>query len=308
MKYNRRKFLQTGGSLAALLALGPVACNDASTDNKNMDTASGLTEKEPLGDFGLQLYTLRDDFPKDPKGILKQVADMGYKQVEGYGWEAEKFWGIDTKELKSYLDSLGLTMVSSHSEINENFEKKAEAAARTGMKYLICPWLGLDDAVTKKKRTIDDFKRIAEDFNKKGEICKNNGLRFAYHNHDYSFKELEGQLPQTVMMDNTDPALVDFEMDIYWVVTGGQDPEAWMKKYKDRFRLCHVKDRTRTPVEDNGKNSIDLGAGSIDYATILKTAKENGMQYYIVEQEFYPNGSPLEAARADASYMKDLKI
>ncbi|MBI1341752.1 MAG: TIM barrel protein [Terrimonas sp.] len=299
MYYNRRRFLQTGGSLAAALAIGPMACKLASHSG---DAPTALPA------FGLQLYTLRDDLPKDPKGIIRQVADMGYKQIESYEGSEGIFWGMRNTEFKSFLDELGIKIVSSHCNIDVDFERKAGEAAAIGMKYLICPYKGPVDPATKQPRTLDDYKQIAADFNAKGEICKKAGIRFAYHNHDYSFKPIEGQLPQDVMMNNTDPELVDFEIDLYWVVTGGQDPKAWLKQYKNRFRLCHVKDRTKTPVEDNGKNSIDLGTGSIDYPSILKTAKENGMQYYIVEQEFYPNGSPLEAAKVDAAYMKSLKI
>ncbi|MBL7751791.1 MAG: sugar phosphate isomerase/epimerase [Chitinophagaceae bacterium] len=309
MSYDRRKFLQTSGQFAAALALGPVACKLAPKEAKTGAGAGTETSVEkPLGDFGIQLYTLREDFPKDPKGVLKQLADMGYKQIESFEGGKGMFWGMTNTEFKTYLDSLGLTIVSSHCNIDTDFEKKAEQAAAIGMKYLISPWVGLIDNKTQKPRTLDDFKKIAADFNAKGEICKKNGIRFAYHNHDYSFKPLEGQLPQNVMMDNTDPSLVDYEMDIYWVVAGGQDPEEWMKKYKNRFRLCHVKDRSKTPGTDNGKNSIDLGTGSIDFKKILRTAKENGMEYYIVEQEFYPNGTPLQAVKVCADYMKGMKV
>ena len=97
-------------------------------------------------------------------------------------------------------------------------------------------------------------------------------------------------------------------MDIYWVVTAGQDPEAWFKKYSNRFRLCHIKDRTKNAVADNGKNSVDLGTGIIDFSKVLKTAKANGMKYFIVEQEAYPGGSPLNAVKADAEYMKKISV
>ena len=199
------------------------------------------------------------------------------------------------------MDELGMTIIASHCEMNKDFEKKATDAAAIGMKYLICPWLGA-------QKKLDDFKRFAEEFNKKGEICKQNGIRFAYHNHDYSLKPLEGTIPQQLLMEQTDPSLVDFEMDIYWVVTANEDPELWLKKYKDRFRLCHIKDRTKTPVENNGKNSVDLGTGVINFGKVLKTAKENGMQYFIVEQEAYPNGTAVDAAKAGADYMKKLVV
>jgi len=302
MKYDRRKFLQLGGYLAAGLAVAPIACKliNKKDDPVNNDTVA-VEETKTLEAFGLQLYTLRQDFPKDPKGVLKQVADMGYKQVESFEGPKGMFWGMTNTEFKSYLDGLGMTIVASHCNLSQNAEKKIEEAAAIGMKYLISPWVG-------PQKTLDDFKKIADTFNKYGELCKKGGLRFAYHNHDYSFKMLEGQLPQDVMMQNTDAALVDYEMDIYWVVTGGQDPVEWIKKYPNRFTLCHIKDRSKNPVTDNGKNSCDLGTGSIDFSKVLKVAMDNGMKYFIVEQEFYPNGTPLEAAKTDADYMKKLKI
>jgi sugar phosphate isomerase/epimerase len=258
-----------------------------------------LEQKKKIKTFGLQLWSVRTDMGKDPKETLKQIASYGYKQIESFEGPKGMFWGMGNTEFKSYLDGLGLTIVSSHCDINKDFEKKAAEAAAIGMKYLMCPYKGA-------QKSIDDYKKFADEFNKKGEICKNNGIRFAYHNHDYSFKELDGQMPQDVMMKNTDPLLVDFEMDIYWVVTAGQDPQAWMKKYPFRFRACHVKDRIKNATENDA--SCILGQGSIDFPKILKTAKSWGMEYYIVEHERWDNTTPLKAAEADAAYMKKIKI
>jgi sugar phosphate isomerase/epimerase len=293
MENSRRRFIKVSGGVTAGFALSGVT---------GLSLFDGCEAgAAPIGDFGIQLYTLREDFPKDPKGVLQQLASFGYKQIESFEWKDGMFWGMTPAEFKSYLDGLGMKIVSSHCDMNTNFEKKAADAASIGMKYLVCPWLG-------PQKTLDDYKRFADTFNQKGEICRKNGIRFAYHNHDYSFKPIDGQLPQDVMMNATDAALVDYEMDIYWVVTGGQDAEAWLKKYKNRFKLSHVKDRSKNPVPDNGKNSVDVGTGSIDWPKVLKTAKENGMEYFIIEQEAYPNGTPLAAAKTNAEYMKKLKI
>jgi sugar phosphate isomerase/epimerase len=308
MDFKRREFLRITANLAAGLAIVPMACNSSSNDDKAKDAGSSDTTTAsntavdaavPLTSFGLQLYTLRDDLPKDPKGVLKQVSSFGYKQIEGYEGKDGIFWGMSNTDFKKYIDELGMTFVSSHCDINKDFEKKAADAAAIGMKYLICPYKG-------PQKKLDDFKKFADEFNKKGEICKKNGIRFAYHNHDYTFKELEGQMPQDVLMNGTDPALVDYEMDIYWVVTAGQDPEAWLKKYSNRFKLVHVKDRTKGATE--AADSCTLGQGSIDFAKVLKTASQNGIEYYIVEQEKYEGTTPLKAADDDAQYMKTLKI
>lgn len=307
MDFKRREFLRLTGNLAAGIAIAPMACKLSSNKEKETASAADSTKSTTgtgeagtaLTTFGLQLYTLRDDMPKDPKGVLKQVSSFGYKQIESYEGKDGMFWGMSNTDFKKYMDELGMTIVSSHCDINKDFEKKAAEAAAIGMKYLICPYKG-------PQKKLDDFKKFADEFNQKGEICKKNGIKFAYHNHDYTFKELEGQMPQDVLMNGTDPSLVDYELDMYWVVAGGQDIETWLKKYKNRFKLCHVKDRTKGATE--AADTCTLGEGSIDYPKILKTAKENGMEYFIVEQEKYAGTTPLKAAEVDAAYMKNIRL
>lgn len=300
MKYNRRLFLRNSGLFASGVAIAGIGCASPSGEGgaeAGSDTTATMQPK-PLDQFGLQLYTLRDDLPKDPKGVLKQVASFGYKQVEGYEGSLGLWWGMTNRELKNYLDELGLTMISSHCGMDD-FERKAAEAAEIGLKYLIQPWVG-------EQKSLDDYKKVADDFNKYGDICKKNGIRFAYHNHGYSFKEFEGQFPQDIFMQHTNPDTVDFELDIYWVVVPGQDPITWLEKYPQRFRLCHVKDRLKDAPAGEPDASTEVGAGSIDFKKILKVAKDTGMEYYIVEQERYDNHPPLESARISAEYMKTL--
>lgn len=292
MQYNRRNFIKITGGVTTGFALSSLT---------GMSLFSSCEEAAKIKKFGIQLYTLRDVIGTDPKGVLKQLSSFGYKQIESYEGAQGMFWGLSNTGFKKYMDDLGMSLVSSHCDINKDFEKKAAEAAAIGMKYLICPWKG-------PQKSLDDFKKFTDEFNQKGEICKKNGIRFAYHNHDYTFKPLEGQLPQDVLMNGTDASLVDFELDMYWVAAANEDIEAWLKKYPNRFRLCHVKDRSKAPGADNGKNSVDLGTGAINWSSVLKTAKANGMEYFIVEQEAYPNGSSTEASKVNAGYMKKLKI
>lgn len=284
----RNEFLRLSGGLA----LAGLASRSAFASFANEDA-------KKIKNFGLQLWTIREDMMKDPKAVLKQVASFGYKQIESFEGKKGIFWGMTHTEFKKYMDDLGMKIVSTHCDITKDFEKKAEQAAAIGMKYLICPYKG-------PQKSLDNFKQFADEFNQKGEICKKNGIRFAYHNHDYSFTAMDGQFPQDIMMNNTDASLVDFEMDMYWVVAGGQDIETWLKKYPNRFRLCHVKDRTKNTTEKD--SSCDLGTGSIDYAKILIAARQNGVQYFIVEQEKYEGTTPMKAAEVDAAYMKKLSI
>ncbi len=287
MTYSRRKFLTQSGLVTAGALMGVQKLLAA--DNKR------------LNNFGLQLYSLRDEMPKDPKGVLKQVASFGYTQVESYEGKDGMFWGMSAQEFKNYMDELGMKIISSHTDINKDFEKKAADAASIDMKYLICPFKG-------PQKSIDDFKRFAEEFNAKGEICKKHGIRFAYHNHAYSFKELDGQIPQQVMMDNTDPETVFYEMDIYWVVAGGADPVYYFKKYEDRFPLVHVKDMAKNPDPKEDNNSVTVGTGSINFPQILHSARKCGTKYFIVEQERYTGTSPLQSAKDNAAYMQHIKI
>lgn len=289
MLYQRRKFIKTTAAGLAITAL-----------TRSL-TACSAEGNEPLPEFGLQLYTLRDVIPQDPKGILKQVADMGYRQVESFEGDTGMFFGMTNTDFKKYLDSLGLTITSSHCDIDKDFERKAGEAAAIGMKYLLCAYVG-------PQKTLDDYKKIADKFNNRGDICKKAGIRFGYHNHDYSFTQQEGQFPQDVFMQNTGKDLVDFEMDIYWVVTAGQDPISWLKKYPGRFKLSHIKDRKKNAPLSDKDASVNVGDGGIDFSKILRAAKDNGMDYYIVEQEKYENTTPLLAAKADAEYLKKFRF
>lgn len=302
MNYRRRDFLKnTAKGLAVAAFTGELIGCGSSSKNTTSNSSSGMGN---LGDFGLQLYTLRDVINDDPKATLKQVADMGYKQIEGYEGKMGIFWGMSNTEFKSYLDSIGLTMVSTHLNINQNFEKKAEEAAAIGVKYLTCPSLGNEMAMDNEA-----WKKAADLFTDKGKVCQQAGLRFAYHNHDAAFhKKDDGTVPIEILLKNTDPSLVDYEMDIYWVVTGGEDPIKWLNEYPGRFTLCHVKDRKKGVDLTEREASVNVGDGSIDFKKILAVARERGMKYYIVEQENYENTTPIEAARADADYLKKLVI
>lgn len=290
--YNRKDFLKLSGTAALGLVLGSAQTSFAASSAK----------KGTIKKLGLQLYTLRDDLPKDPRGILKKVASFGYKEMESYEGADGIFWGMGNKGFKKYMDELGMKIVSSHCNFRKDFEKKAEEAAAIGMKYLVCPHVG-------RQKELDDYKKIADEFNHAGEICKKNGIRFAYHNHGYSFELQDGQFPQDVLMQNTDPALVDYQMDIYWVIAAQQDPISWLKKYPGRFRLCHIKDRTKGIAPTPGEKNLSciVGTGSINFSAILHEAKKLKMAHYILEQEAYEK-PPIECVKEGAAYLNHLKF
>lgn len=291
MAYSRKNFIKTAAAGLIFTAVG----------SKLLGCKASAAATGNLREFGLQLYTLRDVLPADPKGILKQVATMGYDQIESYEGDQGMFWGMTNTDFKKYMDDLGMKIVSSHCNIDQEFERKGNEAAEIGMSYLIDPWVG-------PQKDIDTFKRVAEKFNERGNVCKKAGIRFGYHNHDYSFEPVNGQVPLDVMIQNTDPDLVDFEMDIYWVVTAGEDPIKWFEKYPGRFRLSHIKDRKKGIPLSVKDASCVAGKGEIDYHSILKAGQKNGLKYYIIEQEDYNGMSSIQAAKENADYLKKFRI
>ncbi|MFK7808280.1 MAG: sugar phosphate isomerase/epimerase family protein [Saprospiraceae bacterium] len=297
MRKSRRQFVKlTGKSIAGTLLLPFLSCK-----SKRMNSSSVALAPKRLDSFGIQLWTLKDVFPKDPKGTLKVLAEYGYKEIESFEGDQGMFWGMDASDFKSYLDDLGLKMSASHCSIGDDFEAKIDQAASIGMKYLVCPWVG-------PQKSTDDWKRVAERFNECGAICKKRGIKFAYHNHDYTFRAFAGMIPHDFLMENTNPELVFYEMDLYWVVTGGADPIDFLKKYSNRFKLCHIKDRSKNAAAEEKNASCDLGTGSIDFSKILKVAVDNGMEHFFMEQERFENTSPMESAKAGAAYLKKLKF
>lgn len=249
--------------------------------------------------FGIQVYSVKEDMEKDPVGTFKNLASYGYQQIESFEGSKGIFWGMQPKELKKLMNDLGMELIASHCNYTDNLAQKADAAASIGMKYLICPWIG-------PQKSLSDYQKIAQQFQEAGKICKKAGIRFAYHNHAYSFEKIEGQFPQDILMKETDPALVDFELDMYWSETAGADTAAWLKKYAGRFRLCHIKDRSKDASGPNA--SCNLGTGAINYQQLLQIAQSNGMQYFLVEQEKFENTTPLKSAAANAKYMQQIKL
>lgn len=276
MSNSRRSFLRN--TALASLALG-------TPFNKELFAMAQKKNK-----FGIQLWTVKEALAKDPIGVLKHLSNFGYKQIESFEGAKGMFWGIKNTEFKKQLGNMEMNIIASHCDINKDFERKAAEAGEIGMKYLICPHIGA-------QKSIDDYKRFGDQFNKCGEIANKNGIRFAYHNHDYSFKAMTGGMPQDVLMNATDANLVDFEMDIYWVVAAGADPTAYLKKYPNRFKLCHVKDLIKTPT---GHESCILGKGTIDFKNILYVGAQNGLKFHIIEQEAYTGTTELDCAKENA--------
>jgi sugar phosphate isomerase/epimerase len=279
----RREFIQT----ASFAAVGLLSLPSF--------MAVGKSKKA----LGLQLYTLRDSMPQDPKGVLKQVSEFGYKELETYGYKDGKLFGMTNSEFDKYVRGLGMRICSGHYGIDiirSGWEKAIEDASAIKQEFMVCPYL------TENERTsIDDYKRRCEEFNKAGELCNKYGVRFNYHNHAFEFQELNGQIPYDVMLAELDPKLVGMELDLFWVVNAGKDPLQYFEKYPGRFEQWHVKDMNK---EDKNKNA-DVGTGTIDFKPIFAKAKLSGLKHAYVEQESYP-GAPIKSVEASAKYLKTI--
>ncbi|HEY8512726.1 MAG TPA: sugar phosphate isomerase/epimerase [Cyclobacteriaceae bacterium] len=249
--------------------------------------------------IGIQLYTLKDVIDKDPKGILKQLASFGYTELETYGYNDGKLFGLSVAEFGNEVKALGMQTVSGHFGIDlvrNDWERTVADAKSLGQSYACVPWLPEQD------RTLDGIKRVCETINKGAEICKKYGMKIGYHNHDFEFKDAgNGKLLFDVMLEELDPKLVSMEMDIFWVVAAGYDPLAYFKKYPGRFEQWHVKDQDKEVPTRN----TEVGNGTIDFKAIFAQAKLSGMKHFYVEQEFFTRPS-IESARICIENLKKM--
>lgn len=258
--------------------------------------------------IGLQLYTLRESFSSNVKKVLEQVAKAGFKEVETYGFSAKNgFFGTSAKEFKTILSANGLKSPSGHYDFgtfikdgNPDVLKKAiEAANILENQYVTIPWL--EESL---RKSADDYKKIALKINQAAEICKESGLKLAYHNHAFEFTSFEGTTGYDILLGETDKKLVDFELDLYWVVRSGNDPLQLFKKNPGRFSMWHVKDMD----QNNPDRNTEIGNGSIDFKSIFAEAKLSGVKHFFVEQEtnYVPN--PIESVKTSCQYVSKLLI
>jgi len=246
-----------------------------------------------LDAIGIQLYTVRTLMDRDVEGTLAALAEIGYTQVEFAGLH-----GKSAKAMRAILDRHHLTSPSTHialDEIRGHWARVLDEAQTLGQRYIICPWLDAD-----QRRTLDDYRRIAHELNAAGETARKAGMTLGYHNHNFEFTPIEGTIPYDVLLAECDPRLVAMELDLFWIVKGGQDPLAYIAKHPGRFPLVHVKDMTK------GGEMTDVGKGAIDFAAIFAQSARAGIQYYFVEHDEPP--SPLDSARASYEYLRRLRF
>lgn len=301
MLASRRKFLTQSGILLAGAATLPhrLLANHASN-----------------AVLGVQLYSVRDDMKKDPLGTLKQLSAMGYKNVEHANYVDRKFYGYTAKEFRKVLDDLGLKMPSGHTvmerahwdqtkkDFTASWKYTVEDAAIVGQQYVISPWL--DETL---RKTYDGLLSYMEVFNKSGELCKQSGMKFGYHNHNFEFStKLNNQKIFDIMIKHTDPSLVAQQLDIGNMYGAGGRALEIVKQYPGRFELMHVKDEIKTATKgemEDGYESTVLGKGVVGVKEVIDQGrKTGGTIHFVVEQESYQQLTPLQSMKADFEIMR----
>ena len=253
---------------------------------------------KPKKEVGLQLWSVKDDMKTDAKGTIEKVGAMGYTFVEAAGYGDNKFYGIEPIDFKALVEANGMTFFSSHTGQDvPDSTKWAETMAwwdtciaahkAAGVTYIVQPWMGKVGY-----ESLAGLKQYCDYFNAVGEKCNVAGIRFGYHNHDGEFKELEGQVIYDYMLQNTDPAKVMFQLDLYWITVGGKNAVDYFNNYPGRFELWHVKDKA------------EVGAGPMDFKTIFENAEKSGMKKIIVEVEEY-NYSPIESVQKSLEFLQN---
>jgi len=247
-----------------------------------------------LDKVGLQLYTVRDKMKDDFEGTLARVAEIGYKEVEFAG-----YFDHTPTDVKAILDRHGLSAPSTHIALagEDAWQTSLETAKAIGHEYIVVPWIPEE-----RRKTLDDWKSVADVFNRAAKMAHDAGLQFAYHNHDFEFPRVDGQVPYDVLLQNTDPKLVQLEIDLYWMTKGGQDPLAYFARWPGRIPLVHVKDSAGAPEH----KMVDVGQGKIDWKRIFAKQDQAGIKHFFVEHDQPPQ--PFDDIAASYRYLKQLEF
>jgi sugar phosphate isomerase/epimerase len=275
----RREFLTTAGAIT-LGSMLPPACRPA--------------HGAKLEKIGIQLYTVRDQMKADFEGTLARVAQIGYKEVEFAG-----YFDRSPADVRAILERNGLSAPATHlmSDNPDGWKKAVDLAKAVGHDYLVAPW------IPEEKRTnLDGWKRVAEEFNRVGQVAKDAGIQFAYHNHDFEFPKMEGQVPYDLLLQSTDPKLVQLEIDLYWITRGGQDPLAYFARWPGRTPLVHVKDSMGGPEH----KMVDVGQGTIEWKRIFAKRAQAGIQHFFVEHDQPPQ--PFDDIAVSYRYLSQLEF
>ena len=241
---------------------------------------TGLGDSKSLA---VQLYTVREAVAKNLEAALEQLAGLGYKNIELFGYNGT-FFGKTTSEFKTILANTGIKVLSSHhttgvgmkgkGTLTDGWDKAIEDIHALGAEYMVCAFLFPNE------RTPEIYKSLPAMFEKAASATKAAGIQFAYHNHDFEFEKLDDTLVYDFLLKNTSPDLVKMEMDLYWISKAGYDPVQYFEKYPGRFHMWHVKD-----MEAETKAITEVGNGTIDFDRIFAARKKAGLKHWFVEQD-----------------------
>ncbi len=273
--------------------------------------ALGLTSAGPaFGQrsipLGLQLYTVRHDLDNDYEGTVKKVRDIGIRHVQASLNQS----GRNSAQQKKLYDSLGISWESIHAggdDLRIKLDATIAEAKSVGIRNITCSFAlyPAERAAFMAGPTVDDWKKNADAFNKIGAACKAAGLSFAYHNHNVEFRKVGDVVPYDLLLQQTDPALVQMEMDIGWVVAGGADPVAYLAKYPNRFYSLHIKDLKNQGIPNTNMKMISaiIGKGIVDWSKVLPAAHKTKVERCFLEIEEPYDPSPLEMVKQSYDFL-----
>ena len=274
--------------------------------------------------LGVQLYTVRDKLGPEARATLEAIAAIGYKELEvGRG---------DLPTLAPLAKSLGLQAVSTHIEAplvtgdwtawraaarqmpmnlppdKYTLAQALDSAAEHGVKYAVVAYL----METERRGTAEFYEKLADSLSRAGELARGRGVTIGYHNHGFEFEPLpDGRRPLDVLVAGTDPKLVTFELDVFWVGITGANPVALLEQHKGRIALVHLKDKAAEAARATNERNVppgafrEVGSGTLDFPAILKAARAAGVRHYFVEQDHTP-GDPVASLRKSFEYLRRL--
>lgn len=299
MKQDRRKFLKTASLGLSAALISPYllqSCESSSSDGS------------PFHNLGIQLYTVRDLLAVDPVLTLKNIHKLGFKHVETFGLAEGTFWGLSPAELKNVLKENKLSTYSGHYDLSDyldrekgstdHIERYIEIAHELGQKYIIAPIPPIEKVNDLQP---EDYQFMAEQLNKLGEMSEKAGIKAGYHNHHWELKTFgNGTKGLDILLAFTEPDLVDFQLDIFWLEKAGYSALSYFDKYPGRFGLWHIKDMDRNYADPlfgeepkelsmeelaNEIKFAEVGSGAINYSNIAEEADKSGLKYAFLEQD-----------------------
>ncbi|WP_420387039.1 TIM barrel protein [Roseivirga sp.] len=283
----RRNFLQSAALASSATLLAPGALAES-------------LRRERIKEFGFQSYTVRDFIYKDMAGTLKRLKKAGYDHMEGFDFNNGKFLGKPLAETMKIVNDSKINLKSIHimtPNMGDKMQMTVDQAAETGTEYLVCAFL-----MPNERQSIDQYKALCEQFNKMGEASKKAGIQFAYHNHDFEFQEVDGQIPMDVILKETDSNLVKIELDIYWARKAEVNPLNFFRDNLRRVPLWHVKDLSL----DEGQPMTEIGNGIIDWRQMFSHKNDAGLQYFFIEQDANFAEDSISSLETSIKYLKKL--